>query len=49
MTSLYPVIVGFLVTSLRPPKGASTTNIREAGAVTGAIGLVMMIPRGHSA
>jgi hypothetical protein len=42
MLSLYYAIVDFIVTSLRPPEGASTTKIRKAGAVTGALGLVLL-------
>ena len=38
---LFAAIVEFVVTTLRPPGGASTTTIRTAGAVTAALGLAL--------
>lgn len=42
MLRLLAAIVEFVVTTLRPPAGASTTRIRKAGAVTAALGLVLL-------
>lgn len=42
MLNLFSDIVNFIVVTLRPPAGASTTTIRKAGAVTGALGLVLL-------
>jgi hypothetical protein len=42
MFRLLAAIVDFIVTTLRPPADASPTTIRKAGAVTAALGLVVL-------
>ncbi|MEP7120268.1 MAG: hypothetical protein ABJE95_05120 [Byssovorax sp.] len=42
MLTVYFFIVDFVVTTLRPPPDATTTRIRKAGALTAALGLVLL-------
>lgn len=42
MLSVFYLIVDFIVVNLRPPAGSSTRTIRISGAVTAALGIVLL-------